>query len=625
MRKGLFLGFCILVVAGLATAVYWPQLSLIVAKPAPNTQVQNDKPEPAKPDTVAVVTPKQPPSDKPPVKPADPPPVSKPSKPPDPVKPPVKPPETSKPPVKPPVKPPDPVKPPVKPPEPPPQSVVFPRRALAVSVNNYLYANPISFGPAARGARNPQTLLERLNSGLRLPMDQMALLSDAAGGNAARPPVKPVIEKAVSDFLTTSREQDRVVVLFVGHAVEIEEEPYLVPLEGDLEDKQTLIPLKWFYERLAGCRARQKVLILDVCRTNPSRGQERPGGGPMGAKLDALLKTPPAGVQVWSSCVAQQHSYESESGVFLDALTDVVTQGLSGSIQKPDEPIPVARLAELVNLRMKDTLDKDQRVQTSRVSGEEPPAGAPYDSSQPRPPTVAIEIPQPEGGAANLEVVRGILKDLQLPAIKSARDDPSLRAEAMPTFAAKALEAYKDDGTKTPFRDTVVRGRETLSRLVSGKRLREEFRAPANETRFKDELKDYQMREVAGLIGDLTELVEDLKTAGKDRDKETSKRWQANYDYVLARLQMQLAYLYEYTTLLGAMRKDLPMRDPKIHGGWRLAPQAALTGDAAGKKLEKEAKKALDKLAKENPNTPWEVLAKRERYTALGLDWMAVK
>jgi hypothetical protein len=110
-----------------------------------------------------------------------------------------------------------------------------------------------------------------------------------------------------------------------------------------------------------------------------------------------------------------------------------------------------------------------------------------------------------------------------------------------------------------------------------------------------------------------------------ERGKETSKRWQANYDYVLARLEMQIAYLYEYTTMLGSMRKELPPRDPKLHGGWRLASQSTLQGDSTGKRLAREAQKTLDKLATDHANTPWAILAKRERFTALGLDWQPIK
>src|SRR5262245_27808310 len=220
-RKGLFLAACILIVAGIASAVYWPQLSRLVAPP-PVEQVQKDE-KPVDKDKPPVVA-----QAPPPVKQPDPPKMSDPVKPP--VKPPDKPPDKSKPPDKPPdpVKPPDPIKPP--PVDPPAVGMSFPRRALAVSVNNYFYANPVNFGTLGRNGRSVLTLLDRLHTGLHIPKDQLALLSDAAPSGMARPPLKPVIEKTVGDFLNSSREQDRILVLFVGHAVEIEDEPYLVPL-----------------------------------------------------------------------------------------------------------------------------------------------------------------------------------------------------------------------------------------------------------------------------------------------------------------------------------------------------------------------------------------------------------
>jgi hypothetical protein len=275
---------------------------------------------------------------------------------------------------------------------------------------------------------------------------------------------------------------------------------------------------------------------------------------------------------------------------------------------------------------MKNLLDKEQKVQTSRLTGQQTDAGAGPDPSQPRPPRLVIEMPAPpEGGAAGTEVVQAILRELEVPPIKTTRDEQALRPELMPVFSARLLEPYKDDGEKTPFRETVLRTRDLLTRQLRDKRLREEFRAPDNEARFKDEIKSYQTSEIATLLADLTEALEDLKGIGKERDKETSRRWQANYDYILARLQMQIAYLYEYTTMLGSMRKDLPPRDPKVHGGWRLASQPTLQGDASGKRLASDARKLLDKLAKDHAGTPWEVLAKRERYTALGLDWQPIK
>jgi hypothetical protein len=87
----------------------------------------------------------------------------------------------------------------------------------------------------------------------------------------------------------------------------------------------------------------------------------------------------------------------------------------------------------------------------------------------------------------------------------------------------------------------------------------------------------------------------------------------------------RLAYVREYDTVLGLIRKDgLPPRDPKIHSGWRLASQEKLQ-KAENRKVAAEAKKILEKLAKQNRGTPWEILAKREMMTALGLQWQPTR
>jgi hypothetical protein len=99
------------------------------------------------------------------------------------------------------------------------------------------------------------------------------------------------------------------------------------------------------------------------------------------------------------------------------------------------------------------------------------------------------------------------------------------------------------------------------------------------------------------------------------------KRWQANYDFMLARLQNQIAYVYEYSSMLGSMRKEFPPRDPSVHSGWRLASRKKLQGDSTGRKLARDAEKLLEKIIEENAGTPWEILARREKMTALGLEW----
>ena len=194
---------------------------------------------------------------------------------------------------------------------------------------------PITAGP------NVQSLLGRFSepTGLHVPASQVGILSDAARTPVA--PTEPVIRNTVVNFLKESRAQDRIILLIVGHVVEIEGEPVLLPIDGMTDSKDGTIPLKWVYDQLAACKARQKVLILDTCRLDPAKGLERPGSGPMGAKLDAMLKEPPPGVQVWTACVAEQFSYEFEggdkinNGLFLDSLSNVVERHFAGEDSEP--------------------------------------------------------------------------------------------------------------------------------------------------------------------------------------------------------------------------------------------------------------------------------------------------
>ena len=153
--------------------------------------------------------------------------------------------------------------------------------------------------------------------------------------------------------------------------------------------------------------------------------------------------------------------------------------------------------------------------------------------------------------------------------------------------------------------------------------LKDGYRAPANEIAFKTGIEKDE-KDVARMFVPLQDALDDLKKNEEMKDAET-KRWQANYDFIRARLESQIAYLYEYQSMLGQMRKELPERDAKLHGGWKLAATAKLQGDSAGKKLAKESIKTMEALVKNTAGSPWEVLAKREKFTTLGLEWQGTK
>ncbi len=242
-----------------------------------------------------------------------------------------------------------------------------------------------------------------------------------------------------------------------------------------------------------------------------------------------------------------------------------------------------------------------------------------------------------------------MLDQIGTPPVKPSQQSDELKYDALPPFDPKVLQKYQDDtgADDSPLRKAVRNARALLWALSSGGEprniaaevenlrarlkvmlvnvLQDGFRAPApnQEARFKGQVEAIE-RDVARLLGRLNEALDELEAAGETRDAEP-KRWQANYDFMKARLQMQIAFLFEYQSMLGQARKELPQRDPALHGGWRLAATTKLQGDSTGKKLERQSRKILEKLAKDHAGTPWEVLAKREKLTALGLEWQPTK
>jgi hypothetical protein len=518
-------------------------------------------------------------------------------------------------------------------PPPPANADAFPRRALAVAISNYWYANPVGYG---KKSRSVGAVFRRLCEALHVSKDQVAELSDGADQPVA--PTKPVIEQTVTAFLDTCRPQDRILLLFVGHAVEIGKEAYLAPIEGELKNKATLLPLSWLYDGLRNCKARQKVLVLDVCRYDPGRGLERPGSGPMGPVLDAAMQHPPAGVQVWSACGAGQYSYEGgivaegqelvHGGFFLSEVFSAVgpaqAKRVRVGVQQPADPMPVAALAEgkesVPGVDRATTSEVGEWVkaaQAPRLHGQEPPDGAPYDAQQPAPPPLVVKKPMPAGGGVGRPVIQAILGETG--EAKSREGDLPLTADSLPPFGVTTMKAYKEDNAKTPLREAVLRAARIIDK--HSETFREEFRGKEEDAAIKKQIFN-QQKPVAKAIAEMQDALDELNALEKDLGKEKSKRWKANYEFVRARVQQRMAYLYEYDYVLGLIRREsLPKRDPGKYSGWRLAAQVKIQSGSKSKDVADEARKAFAKMAKKYKDTPWEILAKREAVTNLGLRW----
>jgi hypothetical protein len=220
------------------------------------------------------------------------------------------------------------------------------------------------------------------------------------------------------------------------------------------------------------------------------------------------------------------------------------------------------------------------------------------------------------------------------------KDEASVRREIeLPSIrkATKLLpKEYQGDGVtndeirknpdKYPLRFAVLAAVDSLRKQYAEGSLPEEFRAPDPKDRAAAMKRILEsQRPLARQMADLKEQQERLEGLTEERKKESSKRWQAHYDYIMAHVLLRSAYLFEYSLMLGKVRKDeLPELDAnEKHTGWRLAPAEQMSGPAEIKDLVKSANKLLRGLAKDHAGTPWADLADRDLNTPLGLHWEA--
>lgn len=535
----------------------------------------------------------------------------------------------------------------------PPRAGAFPRRALLVNVSNYIYFNPLHYG-SPRDAGYPGSSTAALKDQLsrppfNIPANQIFELSD--GAREPFPVVKETIENAIKDFCRASRDQDRILLLFTGHALDIEKEAYLVPVEGKRDDASTLIPLSFVYDQLAKSPARQKILVLDVFRYPPARGEEIPGTGALTEDFEAKVAAPPPGVQVWTSCLKEQQSLEFEYGsLFLQCIMHAVQdrkpagKGAVGfGIARPDEAIPIEAIVPLVNQRLQEQLamvvvDGAKAQQQSRLTGKEADAGAPYDPDVPPAPLLAFKEPSLGGDkSAGRAVVASILDEInQLPSAK--KSTRGLTVGSMPPFPAGVLKEFKPDAVSlaeiekkvndapeaTPIRYAYFVARDAL-REAQKVSMKEYFPNPGGNVSDKVKALIADEQKPIGLLDfKLKNALAELEKAEEMREKETSKRWLAHFDLAHAKVKASLFYLNEYQTVLARIRSDaLPELKPG-DSGWRIGSTSKMaSSDAYFRDLNKEVKRGWKRLAKEYADTPWGVIAAREGLMNLGLQWRA--
>lgn len=202
--------------------------------------------------------------------------------------------------------------------------------------------------------------------------DNVTLLTDGAE-QQHHLPFKNNIERQLQLLLATVREQDLVVVAYSGHGLQVNGTSYLCPTDALLsEPEKTMVSLDTIYKMLESCPARQKLLLVDACRNDPSLpGAKSTATMKNAQEFVASLKQPPEGILLLTSCKAGQRSVEDPRfghGVFLYFLM----KGLEGEADaNRDGKISLFELYMFSELKTKTHVrNKLNLVQTPVMKGE---------------------------------------------------------------------------------------------------------------------------------------------------------------------------------------------------------------------------------------------------------------
>ncbi|HUU91000.1 MAG TPA: SUMF1/EgtB/PvdO family nonheme iron enzyme, partial [Phycisphaerae bacterium] len=197
--------------------------------------------------------------------------------------------------------------------------------------------------------------------------ERVAILAD--GGKPEDLPTRGNIRRSVDQFAKLAEPEDTVLVFFSGHGMMAEDETgagkkgYLMAVDSD-RDPANNISIDWLKERLGACKAKTKLLVLDVCHA----GSAKDVGG-LAPSLAAGL----ASVAVLASCAADEISYVDEKedhGVFAGRFI----KGLAGEADADgDKAVSIAELHAYIKTSMKDWCVAARKTQTPVVFPETPP------------------------------------------------------------------------------------------------------------------------------------------------------------------------------------------------------------------------------------------------------------
>jgi hypothetical protein len=193
--------------------------------------------------------------------------------------------------------------------------------------------------------------------------------------------------------------------------------------------------------------------------------------------------------------------------------------------------------------------------------------------------------------------------------------DPAIMAAYAPDYLSRA--AYDALVQTNRARRALVEAARQ-PRIDLGGQFETEFHK-RDEADLKRQL-DAAQRFAARLEPKLQALYPAVEAGQSDAAQLVEPRWQAGYDLALGRLAAARARIEGYNAALAQLKAGRAFPDPS-HSTWVLTPTDNVRGDSALEKLAEVARKALNRVKTQHPDTPWATQAARELAAPMGWEW----
>ena len=195
--------------------------------------------------------------------------------------------------------------------------------------------------------------------------------------------------------------------------------------------------------------------------------------------------------------------------------------------------------------------------------------------------------------------------------------DPAKMRAYNPDWVSRAK--YEDSVARSPLRQAVLNAALATQQKLPG--MPSLYFPPIAAPEFKDSLAANQaLAERTAYT--VEEALAPLDAVAKLRDRETSRRWQAQYDLARGRLLAMKVRCYEYNWICARMKKDPPKFENPRSNAWRLVAEEPSGYSEKVADAAQEARKLLRRVVDEHPDTPWALLAARDLKDPLGFKWV---